>query len=136
MTINSLEELVIIAFLALGTFFMFVGALGVIRLPDLYMRMSASTKSSTLGVGFILLAAALYFGDDLGVAARAIATIAFLVLTAPVAAHMIGRAGYYSGSKLWSDSLIDELKGRYDHDKNVLLSAPPQDSTRDTTPTE
>lgn len=136
MTINSFEELIIITFLALGTFFMFVGALGVARLPDLYMRMSASAKSSTLGAGFILLAAALHFGDDLGVTARAIATIGFLVLTAPVAAHMIGRAGYYSGSKLWSGSVLDELKGRYDHEQNVLLSASPQDPTRDTTPTE
>jgi len=134
MTINTLEELVIIALLALGTFFMFVGALGVLRLPDLYMRMSASTKSSTLGVGFILLAAAFYFGDDLGVAARALVTIAFLLLTAPVAAHMIGRAGYYSGAKLWSGSVIDELKGRYDKVDDVLLSASPQDSAQDTTP--
>lgn len=136
MTINSLEELVVILFLALGTFFMFVGALGVARFPDLYMRMSASTKSSTLGVGFILLAAAIYFGDDLGVAARAVVTIAFLLLTAPVAAHMIGRAGYYNGSKLWEGSVIDELKGRYDKVDDVLLSASPQDSARETTPTE
>ncbi len=134
MTINTLEELVVILFLALGTFFMFVGALGVLRFPDLYMRMSASTKSSTLGVGFILLAAALYFGDDLGVAARALVTITFLLLTTPVAAHMIGRAGYYSGSKLWSGSVIDELKGRYDKVDDVLLSAPSREDAQDATP--
>lgn len=123
--INNVSEFLVIVFLAFGAFFMVVGALGVLRFPDLYMRMSASTKSSTLGVGFILLATAIHFSADLGVATRALVTIAFMMLTAPVAAHMIGRAGYYSGSKLWKGSVIDELKGRYDKRADVLLSAPP-----------
>lgn len=99
-----------------GAFFMLVSAMGVVRLPDLYMRMSASTKSSTIGVSCMLLAAAFFFADDLGSAAQILAIIAFLFITAPVAAHMIGRAGYYSGSELWTRTIADELADRADSD--------------------
>lgn len=95
---------------------MLVSAGGVVRFPDLYMRMSASTKSSTIGVSCILLAAAFFFADDLGSAAQILAIIVFLFITAPVAAHMIGRAGYYSGSDLWPPTIADELADRADGD--------------------
>lgn len=115
-----IKDIITIACMVIGTFFMVVGAFGVVRMPDLYMRMSASAKSSTLGVMFMLLAAAIYFADDLGVAARALAVIAFVFLTAPVAAHMIGRAGYLSGAQLWEKSVVNDLDDRYEED--ILLS--------------
>jgi multicomponent Na+:H+ antiporter subunit G len=118
----------LIAFLVLaGAAFMMIAAVGLLRLPDLYMRMSATTKAATLGVGMILVAAAIFF-DDIAVGSRALATIVFLLLTAPVAAHMIGRAAYFDGVPLWSKSIVDELKGRYDmttHD----LAAPSERKT-------
>jgi len=91
-----------------GGLFALVAALGVVRLPDVLIRMHASTKAGTLGCGLILLAVAVYFGE-IGVVARAIAAIVFLLLTAPVAAHMIGRAAYRSGVPLWKGTVIDEL---------------------------
>lgn len=120
------EEIGTAILLTIGMFFMFVGSLGIIRMPDLFMRMSATTKSATLGVSFTLLAAALHFAGDLGNATRIIATIVFLFITAPVAAHMIGRAAYFSGVELWHGTVADELEGRYDHEHDRLVSRPPQ----------
>lgn len=107
----------------LGAFFMFVAAVGIIRMPDLLMRMHAATKAGTLGTGLILAAVAVFHGD-LGVSMRAVATISFLFLTAPVAAHMIGRAAYFAGVRLWEGTVIDELRGRYDERTHELESPP------------
>src|SRR5690606_14226435 len=82
-------------------------------MPDLFMRMQAATKASTLGIGCILLAVALHFGE-LGIASRALAAIIFVCLTAPVAAHVIARASYFVGVPLWQGTIIDELRGHYD----------------------
>ncbi len=96
-----------------GAFFMVVAALGVLRMPDLLMRMHAATKAGTLGAGMVLIAVAIHYGE-LGITMRAIATVVFLFLTAPVAAHMIGRAAYFVGIKLWEGTFIDEIRGQYD----------------------
>jgi multicomponent Na+:H+ antiporter subunit G len=120
-----MSALIVISMLlfVLGAFLMFLAGLGLLRLPDIFLRMSAATKASTLGAGFILLAAALYF-DDLGTTSRAIATIIFLLLTGPVAAHRIGRAAYFDGSLLWEGTLRDDLRGHYDRRTHELDSDP------------
>ncbi len=100
-------------FLLIGAFFMFVAAVGIYRMPDLYMRLHTNTKSATFGVSFILLGAIVHFWD-LAVTTRAIAIILFLFVTAPIAAHMIGRAAYIVGAPLWPGTLSDALKGMYD----------------------
>jgi multicomponent Na+:H+ antiporter subunit G len=110
----------------LGAFLMFLAGLGLLRLPDVFLRMSAATKASTLGAGFILLAAALYF-EDLGTSSRAIATIFFLLLTGPVAAHRIGRAAYFDGVPLWEGTIRDDLQGHYDQKTHELESDPCDD---------
>ena len=104
-----------------GALFMLVGSLGVLRMPDLFLRMSASTKAATLGTSSLLIAVALHFGE-IGVASRATATIVFLLLTAPVAAHMLGRAGYFVGVKLADATLIDEMAGKYNLETHMLDS--------------
>lgn len=113
-------------FFALGAFLMFLAGLGLLRLPDVFLRMSAATKASTLGAGFILFAAALYF-DDLGTTSRAAATIFFLLLTGPVAAHRIARAAYFDGSPLWEGTVRDDLRGHYDIRTHELESDPCED---------
>jgi multicomponent Na+:H+ antiporter subunit G len=110
----------------IGSFLMFLAGLGLLRLPDVFLRMSAATKASTLGAGFILLAAALYF-EDLGTTSRAIATIFFLLLTGPVAAHRIARAAYIDGVHLWEGTIRDDLKGHYDQKTHELESDPCKD---------
>ena len=58
-----MKEIISIIFIVLGTLFIFISALGLLRMPDLYMRMSATTKAATLGVGFILLGTAIHFWE-------------------------------------------------------------------------
>lgn len=96
-----------------GSLFILLAAIGLVRLPDLLTRMHATTKAAALGVILIMLASAMHFAE-VGVVARSFAIILFILMTAPVAAHVIGRAGYFVGSKLWSGTVKDELKPNYD----------------------
>ena len=110
-----MNEIVVSILLVTGSFFMLVAGLGMLRMPDLFLRMSCSTKAATIGVGTLLFALALYFAN-LGVATRALATIGFIFLTAPVGAHRIGRIAYLVGVVLWEGTIKDELKGVYPAD--------------------
>ena len=92
-----MQETISAILLIIGTLFICIASLGILRFPDLFMRVSASTKASTLGVGFLFLALAVHF-NDLGITMRSLATTAFLVISAPVAAHLISRSAYSSGS--------------------------------------
>jgi multicomponent Na+:H+ antiporter subunit G len=95
--------------LLVGALFVLVAALGIVRLPDLLMRMHAATKAGTLGAGLLLVAVAVALPDT-SVVARALAAIVFLLLTAPVAAHLIARAAYLTGEAvLWERTCVDEL---------------------------
>jgi len=96
------------ALLIVGSFFCLVAAVGMLRLPDTLIRIHAATKAGTLGAGFILMAEAVYIGE-LGTTLRVAAIIVFLLLTAPVAAHLIGRAAYHRGIHLFDKTWIDEL---------------------------
>jgi len=95
-----MADAIMAALVLLGGFFCFVAGLGILRLPDVLIRMHASTKAGTLGAGLILGAVAIHFGDAATIT-RAVAAILFLLLTAPVAAHMIGRAAFRAGVPLW-----------------------------------
>jgi multicomponent Na+:H+ antiporter subunit G len=96
-----------------GTAFMLVAAIGLLRLPDLYTRMHAVTKAGTLGIGLVLISAAVAFGD-VSVTTRALVALLFVLFTAPVSAHMIGRAGYLGGVTLWDGSSFDDWQAGYD----------------------
>jgi multicomponent Na+:H+ antiporter subunit G len=106
-----MAERVSAVLLVVGALFMLLAGLGVLRLPDLFMRLQAATKASTLGVGCLLLGASVHF-QDLTVTTRAVLVIGFFFLTAPVGAHMIARAAYAVGAPLWEGTLIDELRER------------------------
>ena len=116
-----MTELITALFLLVGGSFTLLAAVGSLRMPDLFTRMQAATKGSTLGVGCLLAAVAVYFGE-LGVVTRALAGVAFILLTAPVAAHMIGRAAYFISVPLWHGTIVDELRGRYEPDTHRLSS--------------
>jgi multicomponent Na+:H+ antiporter subunit G len=101
---------VLTSFLLLsGSLFCLVAAVGMLRLPDTLIRMHAATKAGTLGAGLILLAEAVHFGDT-GITLRALAAVAFLLITAPVGAHLIGRASYFRGVRLYEKTHVDELQ--------------------------
>jgi len=82
--------------LVLGAAFMLLAGVGLLRLPDLFLRMSATAKAATLGAALTALGAAAHFGDA-AITGRVLVIVVFLLLTAPVAAHKIGRAGYRRG---------------------------------------
>ncbi len=101
-----MNEIVAALLMVGGTIFMLIAAIGLLRLPDLYTRMHAVTKAGTLGAGLLLVSAAVAFGD-LSVTGRALTALLFVFLTAPISAHMIGRAGYLGNADLWESTAFD-----------------------------
>ena len=116
-----MTDWIVAVLMVLGSLCMLLAALGVARMPDLFMRMQAATKAATMGAGLMVLAVALFFGD-MGTVMRAGLVIAFIFITAPVSAHLIGRAAYFVGVPLWEGTVIDELRDHYDLDTHVLKS--------------
>ena len=92
-----------------GVALFLLAGLGVVRLPDVFSRMHAATKASTLGLALVLLGAMLRV-EQPGDAVRLALVIAFTFLTAPVGAHMLGRAAYRSGVGGIEDLKVDELR--------------------------
>lgn len=88
-------EIIVSIFLVFGSFFMLVGSIGMVRLPDLFMRLHAPTKSSTLGLGSFLIASMIFFAFQgrFGFAELLITLLAFI--TAPVSANLIAQAALH-----------------------------------------
>lgn len=108
-----MKDLVIAVAALVGALFALVAAIGVIRMPDLFLRTATATKAATFGLGITMLAVALSF-EQLEVTTTAITVVAFVALTAPVAAHMITRAAYMRGVPLWDKTIADELREHMD----------------------
>jgi len=102
-----MNDLIVSLLIVLGGGFAAIAGLGLLRLPDVLIRMHASTKAGTLGVGLIVLGVSVHFASSL-VITKALLIIVFLLLTAPVGAHLIGRAAYRRGIPLWDRTLMDD----------------------------
>lgn len=86
----------IVSFLILfGAAFVLLGSLGLAKLPSFFMRLHGPTKASTLGVGSLLLASAVYFSSRGDLSVHEILILVFLFLTAPISALLMGRAGLH-----------------------------------------
>ncbi len=107
-------------FVLAGATLALLAGIGIVRMPDVFTRMQASTKASTLGLGCLLAALAIRYPDT-AIVVRAIAIGAFMMLTTAVAAHVIARAAARSGAPLWKGTLLDE---------RPVDQAPPADSAR------
>lgn len=116
-----MTEILVMIFATLGSIVILIAAIGIFRMPDFYLRLSVTIKAATLGTGFLLAAASIFFGEP-SINMKSLAIILFLILTAPVGGHLIARAAYYSGTKLWKGTILDEMKGMYDKEKGVLKS--------------
>ena len=92
-----------------GSAFALLAAVGVVRMPDVFTRMQASTKASTLGLACLLMGAAVQMGDFASFI-RAASIGAFVLLTTPVSGHVIARASYFAGVPLWQGTVLDERK--------------------------
>lgn len=102
---------IVAVFVLIGSGFSLLAAIGVLRMPDVYLRIQSTTKCSTLGVSCLVIAAMIHVGN-VGAGVRALLIVAFLFFTAPVAAHMIARAAYASGAPLWEQNHVDEMPGK------------------------
>jgi multicomponent Na+:H+ antiporter subunit G len=92
-----------------GAAFMLISAIGLIRLPDIYSRMHAITKSPSLAI-FLLLVAAIISFATIAVLVKAILIIIFIFLTVPVASHMIGRTANFMKIPKWNKTIADDLE--------------------------
>lgn len=119
--IDTVINWLIALFMLSSGLFTLLAAVGILRLPDLLTRMHASTKAGALGVALMMIAVMLHFAN-LVVAAKALAVIMFILITAPIAAHAIGRAGYFVGAPIWVNTVKDELFNRYDAESHRLRS--------------
>jgi len=108
-----MNEIIATILIAVGLGFDILGCVGLLRLPDIYNRLQATTKCVTLGTCSILLGTFVLKGFcPTGI--KAILVAVFLLLTSPVAAHAIARGAHKSGVKLWAESVCD----KYEEDKN------------------
>jgi len=116
---SEIGAIVSASLMILGPGFCMLAALGIYRMPDLYMRMQAATKAGTLGVGCLALALIAHYGYGV-VAAEAALIVIFLFLTAPIASHLIARAAYFVGVKQWEGSIVDEIAPCYNEHTHEL----------------
>lgn len=105
-----MSDLLVATALALGTAFLVLAAVALNQMPDVYTRLSASTKAVTLGASLMFVGAAVAFAWE-PPSLRAIAGVAFLFATAPVAAHVLGRTAHRTRQPIWPGTVADELAG-------------------------
>lgn len=91
----------------IGSFFLFLGSLGIFRMPDVYNRLQAGTKATTLGAMSLILGVGLL---DTGFLVKSIALIIFIVLTNPISSSTIARASHKAGVPLTKESVVDVCK--------------------------
>lgn len=100
-------DLISVFFVIFGTFFMIVGSIGVLRLPDAYHRLHAATKCATLGLAGLLLAA-VFHTHTVDIVMKSILVIVFLFVANPVGSHMLARAALRDKAPQWEGTLDDE----------------------------
>lgn len=108
-------SIVVGALALIGGVFSCLAGLGIVRMPDTITRMHAATKVSAFGSGMTLLAAAIHFGDP-AIAARCVVAIALILLSTPIAAHLLARAARHSGAPQWERTTHDEYPTPEDDD--------------------
>ncbi len=91
----------------IGILFDIFGCIGLVRFPDVYNRLQASTKCVTLGTILLLVGVAFASGSG-AIGAKAIICAVFILITSPTAAHAIAKGSYASGVDLWENSVVDK----------------------------
>jgi multicomponent Na+:H+ antiporter subunit G len=101
----GINEIIGMILIIIGLIFQVLGGFGLVRLPDVYNRLQAATKTITMGAISIALGVGIFDTDLLP---KSILVAAFLLLTNPISSHAIARAAYRSGIPLWSGSVVDD----------------------------
>jgi len=105
---QAIQDLLSIIFLIAGLFFVFVGAIGIYRMPDAYHRLHTASKCSTLGAVGLVLAVAFHIGS-LALIAKATMVLVFMFIAMPVGSHILARAAQQVGARQWRHTHIDEF---------------------------
>ena len=110
---NAVIDVAAAVLLLSGSVLAVLAGVGLQRFPDVFARIHAATKATTLGLVLIVAGAALSIGDagDAGDAAKLALVAVLQFVTAPVSAHMVGRASYRAGTEMSDHTAIDELGG-------------------------
>ncbi|MAL18876.1 MAG: cation:proton antiporter [Balneola sp.] len=100
-----------IIFVVAGIFFLLVGSVGIIRLPDFYSRTHATSKSDTLGMILIIVGLIIFEGLTIN-SGKLMLVLLFILLANPIGAHAMARAAYNSGLKpMFPDNKNDKTEG-------------------------
>lgn len=119
-----IANILIVSTILSGVIFTIVTTIGILRLPDVYTRAHAASKSATLGVMCILLGVFLHFWIHEGhFSIQLLLGIAFMFITSPIGGHLMSRAAYISGVKPTSLTVGDDLKEVIEEAKK---NAPPR----------
>jgi len=102
-----MSEIIGYILIIIGILFDIFGCIGLVRFPDVYNRLQASTKCVTLGTILLLVGVAVHSGLG-ATSAKAIICAVFILITSPTAAHAIAKGAYASGVKLWENSVVDK----------------------------
>lgn len=104
---RMVSEIFALTCVAIGVFFMLVGAIGVVRLPDTYHRLHAASKCSTLGLLGLLMGAVFHIGD-LDVLTKSVMIMMFAFVATPVGSHMLAKAALLDRCHKWEGTISDE----------------------------
>lgn len=103
-----MREILSLIFMFVGGLFNLFGCIGLVRLPDVYNRLQASTKCVTLGTCSILLS--IIINSPPNISLKAFLCAIFILISAPTAAHALSRASIKGGIKLWEKSVVNKLE--------------------------
>jgi multicomponent Na+:H+ antiporter subunit G len=102
-------EIISSLFILAGVIFIVISGVGLLRLPDFYIRISVITKAITLGITLILIGIGIYF-NDLVIASKIIAIITFMMITSPISAHIIARAATKNKVSFWKKTILKDFQ--------------------------
>jgi multicomponent Na+:H+ antiporter subunit G len=102
------RDAAVVVLCVVGVFFSFTGALGILRMPDVYTRIQCSSKTITMGALPMFIALAVAEGPVTTYGSRSLIAAALLLMINPIASHALARAAYKSGVPMWSRAVVDE----------------------------
>lgn len=105
-----MTETAIAILILAGSLYMLIAALGIVKLRDVYMRMHAITKAASLGAILMLASVSLIYTQWI-VWVEALMVVVFIIITAPIASHMIAKAAHKGGNPKGPGYIMDELEG-------------------------
>lgn len=110
-------EIIVIVLAAVGWAFALSGAVGILRMPDVYCRIQCSSKMITMGALPLLIALVVGEGPVSVFGSRALLVAVLLLVVSPVASHALARAAYKTGVPMWSGAVADRVAQRAQHRK-------------------